>query len=181
LTNFKKYTILFLAHYKSGRRIMKEIRVEDNKEGGINLNLRCCGEKFCTNNEIIDGQFCFIPKQQQDMSQKICCIRCRQLCEISYDDGFYVIQLPGLLIVYNQGKKGKEICVSGYCDCQNNTLSDDFTKKRCKDHCVDSRVPGIYTFSCPCNRTHIVIVREDHFHVCSKGECPVLSAQQSKK
>ncbi len=155
---------------------MKEIRIEDIKEGGIRVNLRCCGDKFCTENTITDGQTCFVPTEQQDLSVKIRCIRCRQICEISYNDGVYIIQLPGLVIIYDQGK---EICLSGCCDCQNNALCDEYTKSSCREHCVDSHIPGEYSFSCPCKRTHILIVRGDHFHVCTEGECPKLSTKQS--
>lgn len=166
---------------------MEEVRVEDIEGGGIRVNLRCCGYgKFCTDNGEIDDQVCFIPTEQleQDISQKIHCSKCKQYCEIYYSDGCYGIQLPGLTIVYNPGK---EICLAGRCDCQNNALKDDFTQKICDSHYVDSQKPGEYTFSCPCGKTRVFVREGDrfhkggHFHICREGTCPILSPKQREK
>lgn len=167
-----------LSPIKAGRRIMKEIRVSDIEGGGINIVLRCCGGKFCTENRVTIGQIHFVPSEQ-NLSQRIACLKCKRWCEVSYSEGFYSITIPGLEIIYEG--QGKEICLSGRCYCQNNALRDDFTKEIRDTHCVDSQRTGEYAFSCPCNRTHILIIRDNHFHVCTEGECPTLTAKQSEE
>lgn len=153
---------------------MKEVRIEEDvNRGGIIVNLLCCDHGFCVNGKSVNGQINFFPTEEEP-SITFCCPRCKKSGEISYSDGVYEIIIPGLKISYVLGEL---ICVSGKCHCQNNCLKDDFTKKTCDEHCVRSCKEGVYTFSCPCNRTHVLIVRKDHFHVCSHGECPVLSKQ----
>ncbi|MFA5080806.1 MAG: hypothetical protein WC472_04280 [Candidatus Paceibacterota bacterium] len=151
---------------------IKEIRVQDIDGDGIEISLRCCSEEpFAT--EQLKG--CL----ELEESWSFDCPTCNQHCEISYDNtGYYTIRLFNLIIVY---KPGELICVSGPCYCQNNVLKDGFTGEICKDHCVDSRIEGEYPFICPCDKTHVIVVRTDHFHICSRDERPILESHRTEQ
>jgi|WetSurMetagenome_2_1015567.scaffolds.fasta_scaffold1008763_1 hypothetical protein len=156
---------------------MKEVRVQDAGTGII-INLLCCDTGFCIEGKKIENQICFFPSEAES-SIKFRCLKCGQTGEICYSDGIYELMLPGLRICYDT--QGGKICLSGRCHCQNNALRDDFTKKTCGEHCVEATQPGRYPFSCPCRVTYIVFVREDHFHIRTDGECPMLAIKQSEK
>lgn len=177
MTNIKFYIILSSARCIPGGHKMKEVRIEDLEDGGILIAFRCCPDsQFCQDHRIFTGPFRFIPTNIES-SGRIHCMHCKRCCEVSYTEGFYDLQLPGLSIIYNPGK---QICISGCCHCQNNWLKDDYTGKLLETHYVDSHQEGEYTFSCPCKKTQI-LVREGHFHICLNGNEATLSSEQGKK
>ena len=167
---------------------MKEIRVADVKKGnpeqnvknGIVATFRCCDHGFHVNGRSIESEVIFFPTEEES-PLKVRCQKCKQCAEISYNDkdGTYEIRLPPeIKISYIPGKF---ILVSGHCQCQNCCLRDCFTNNVYLEHCVECQQVGEYAWVCICNKTHVLLDRGDHFHVCEKKEQPVLSSKQSEQ